>query len=290
MIIAVVLINAVVGFLQEGRAEQALERDRTRCVAPRAAGAARRPAPGCGRSPTWCPATSSLLEPGDRVPADLRLLQGARPADRRGGADRRVGRRGEADGGPVAAAAALGDRACMAYSGTLVAAGQGARRGRRDRAARPKSAASARMLGAVAPLATPLLRQIDRFGRRFALLVLGLSARCVRLRGAGARLRLDRGADGGGRHGGRRHPGGAAGGDHHHPGDRRAAHGGAPRDHPPAAGGRDAGCDLGDLHRQDRHADAQRDDGAAAVIAGGTLRGRRATATRRRASLRGARR
>ena len=43
---------------------------------------------------------------------------------------------------------------------------------------------------------------------------------------------------------------------------RRAAHGGAPRHHPPPAGGRDAGRGQRDLHRQDRHAHPQRDGGA----------------------------
>ena len=37
--------------------------------------------------------------------------------------------------------------------------------------------------------------------------------------------------------------------------DRRPAHGGAPRARPPAAGGRDARLRHRDLHRQDRHAD-----------------------------------
>ncbi len=42
---------------------------------------------------------------------------------------------------------------------------------------------------------------------------------------------------------------------------------GARRDHPPPVGGRDAGLDHRDLQRQDRHADAQRDDGRGAVAA-----------------------
>ena len=47
--------------------------------------------------------------------------------------------------------------------------------------------------------------------------------------------------------------------------DRRPADGGAPRAHPPAAGGRDAGLRDRHLHRQDRHAHDRRHDGPRAV-------------------------
>ena len=87
-----------------------------------------------------------------------------------------------------------------------------------------------------------------------------------------------------------------------HARDRRPAHGGAQRGHPPAARGRDARRHLGDLLRQDRHADAQRDDGAArrrrpttrpwstapATRPQGEIDGRRRTTTTRRALARGA--
>ena len=83
-----------------------------------------------------------LLEAGDRVPADLRLLRA------RGLLIDEAVLTGESvavekQEVPVAPDAALGDRLCMAFSGTLVAAGQGTGvvvvTG-----ARPRSAGSAR--------------------------------------------------------------------------------------------------------------------------------------------------
>src|SRR5690606_8156647 len=66
----------------------------------------------------------------------------------------------------VEAPAALGDREGMAYSGTLVAAGQGMglviATGSRTEIGRISS-----LLGGVQSLTTPLLRQINQFGRHF---------------------------------------------------------------------------------------------------------------------------
>ena len=75
----------------------------------------------------------------------------------------------------MAADAPLGDRSGMAYSGTLVVYGQ----------ATGIVVATAsdteighinRMLAGIRNLSTPLLRQIDRFGRYLALTILALSA------------------------------------------------------------------------------------------------------------------
>src|SRR5690606_32914368 len=67
---------------------------------------------------------------------------------------------------PVAANAALGDRSGMAYSGTLVAAGQGmgvvVATGSATEIGRIST-----LIGSVQALTTPLLRQINNFGRRF---------------------------------------------------------------------------------------------------------------------------
>ncbi len=57
---------------------------------------------------------------------------------------------------------------------------------------------------------------------------------------------------------------------HHHPGRRRPAHGAAPRHHQVVASCRDAGLGFGDLLRQDRDFDAQRDDGALAYCRSST--------------------
>ncbi len=74
VILAVVIVNAAIGFLQEGRAENALEAIRS-MIDPsgerdRAMVTGRRSPPsGC------VPGDIVLLEAGDRVPADLRLLR-----------------------------------------------------------------------------------------------------------------------------------------------------------------------------------------------------------------------
>lgn len=72
-IAAVVLVNALVGYIEEGKAEKALEAMQ-RMIAPQAAalrGGERRTVP----VESLVPGDVVLLEAGERVPADLRLLQ-----------------------------------------------------------------------------------------------------------------------------------------------------------------------------------------------------------------------
>ena len=69
----------VIGFIQEGRAEKALAGIREMLSADAQCAARRRL--GDGRRPrTSCPATSSGVRAGDRVPADVRLIQAVQPA------------------------------------------------------------------------------------------------------------------------------------------------------------------------------------------------------------------
>src|SRR5690606_14900127 len=74
--------------------------------------------------------------------------------------------------GTVAADAALGDRTGMAYSGTLVAAGQGigvvVATGGGTEIGRISE-----LIQGVELLTTPLLRQINRFGQRFTWVAIG---------------------------------------------------------------------------------------------------------------------
>src|SRR5690606_17675834 len=112
-----------------------------------------------------------LLEAGDRVPADLRLLRTrSLLIDEAALTGESVAAEKNAE--PVPAAAPLGDRHGMAFSGTLVAAGQGSGvvvATGADTEIGPIST----LIGAVQPLETPLLRQINRFGRRFTWLAIG---------------------------------------------------------------------------------------------------------------------
>ncbi len=103
------------------------------------------------------------MEAGDRVPADLRLLEV------HGLMAQEAVLTGESvpvekSTRAVAADAALGDRAGMAYSGTLITAGQA-----RGLVVATGTATEigriSGLLGEVEPLVTPLVRQMNRFGR-----------------------------------------------------------------------------------------------------------------------------
>ena len=168
VIIAVVVANATIGFIQEGRAEQALAAMRS-LTAPEALvvrdGHRRKvPVRDLVRGDVV------VLEAGDRVPADLRLLR-ARHLLIDEALLTGESLAAEKDNAVVAVDAALGDRPCMAFSGTLVAAGQGTgvvvETGIHSEIGRISA-----LLQSVEPLSTPLLRQIDAFARRFTWLVL----------------------------------------------------------------------------------------------------------------------
>ena len=174
VIIAVVVINATIGFIQEGRAENAL--DAIRAMLTHEASVLRD-----GRRLT-VPVESLvvgdvvLAAAGDRIPADLRLL---RASNLRIEEAVLTGESAPADKSPdpVAADAPLGDRASIAYSGTLVASGQGAGLVVATGAATELGRISA-MVGGVESLTTPLLRQMDAFAKRLTIVILGVAA-CV---------------------------------------------------------------------------------------------------------------
>ncbi|TPW27685.1 cation-transporting P-type ATPase [Martelella alba] len=172
VILAVVVVNAIIGFIQEGKAERAMEairgmlalkasvlRDGTRCSVDGA---------------MLVPGDIVLLEPGDKVPADIRLFQAnglqiqeailtgeSVPAEKHWRA--------------VATAAALGDRGCMAYSGTLVTSGLGrgviVATGPDTQIGRISG-----MLSTVETLTTPLLHQMNAFARWLTFFILLMAA------------------------------------------------------------------------------------------------------------------
>jgi len=172
VILAVVVVNAAIGFVQEGKAEKALEAIRG-MLAPMASvlrdgRRARLPAADL------VPGDVVLLEPGDRVPADLRLL---RAKGLRAEEAALTGESVPVDKGTAAVAAdvPLGDRTAMAYAGTTVAAGQGVGVVVAT-AADTELGRVSTMLEEVEPLTTPLLRQMDVFARWLTLAILALVA------------------------------------------------------------------------------------------------------------------
>ena len=110
VILAVVIVNAVIGFLQEGKAEKAMDAIR-QMLAPAASvlrAGQRRTVPG----EELVPGDIVLLEAGDKVPADLRLTHA------RGLSIQEAILTGESvpvdkSAKPVSAKAALGDRLRM---------------------------------------------------------------------------------------------------------------------------------------------------------------------------------
>lgn len=172
VIVAVVLVNAVVGVLQEGKAEAAMGALRS-LLAPHAR-VLRGGAPQMVDVTALVPGDVVLIEAGDRVPADLRLLsaRALRIDEAALTGESVVADKGSA---PVPADAPLGDRSDMAYSGTLVAAGQGrglvVATGTRTEIGR-----ISQLLGAIAPLTTPLLAQMERFGRQLTVASLLVAA------------------------------------------------------------------------------------------------------------------
>lgn len=171
VIVAVVLVNALVGFLQEGKAERALDAIR-HMLAPQAVvlrEGKRQTVPGS----ELVPGDRVWLEAGERVPADLRLyrchglqLQEALLT----GESLPVEKQTEA----VAEQAALGDRSCMAYSGTLVSSGQGMGIVVAT-ASQTELGRISGLLDQVNTLTTPLLEQMAQFAKWLTLMILLLA-------------------------------------------------------------------------------------------------------------------
>jgi magnesium-transporting ATPase (P-type) len=168
VILAVVMVNAIVGFVQEGKAEKALNAIR-KMISPHAS-AFRDGQRASVPVADLVPGDVVLLEAGDRVPADLRLTRA------RGLLIEEAVLTGESVAAekqedPVAPDASLGDRLCMAFSGTLVAAGQGSGIVVATGGATEIGRISA-LISGVEQLTTPLLRQITHFARRFVWFVI----------------------------------------------------------------------------------------------------------------------
>ncbi len=171
VIAAVVLLNATIGFVQEGRAENAMEAI-SAMIDPHVSvlrGGQRLTI----AADAAVPGDIVLLEAGDRVPADLRLVKAssliADEAILTGESvpvDKRVA--------PVAADVPLGDRFSMAFSGSFITAGQGTgmvvATGARTELGRIST-----MIGNVEQLTTPLIRQMNHFARQVTVAVLGIA-------------------------------------------------------------------------------------------------------------------
>lgn len=172
VIVAVILGNAIVGFLQEGRAEAAMDAIKD-MLAPHAAVLrdGRRTSVDASE---LVPGDIVLVEAGDRVPADLRLIE-ARSLRVEEAALTGESVPVDKASDPVASNAALGDRSSMLFSGTLVAAGTGRGVVVATGMATEIGKISG-MLQKVETLSTPLVRQMDVFARWLTLFILIVAA------------------------------------------------------------------------------------------------------------------
>src|SRR5215813_2389442 len=160
IILGVVILNGLLGFIQEGRAEKALDsiRNMLSAEARTLRGAETRMI----AADEMVPGDVVLLESGDKVPADLRLgdvknlrTEEAALTGESVPADKSIE--------PVSAKATVGDRASMAFSGTMVVSGRAngvvVATGKETELGRINQ-----LLTEVSALETPLLRQIKKFG------------------------------------------------------------------------------------------------------------------------------
>ncbi|MGE3255352.1 cation-transporting P-type ATPase [Pseudonocardia sp.] len=172
VILGVVLLNAVVGFVQEAKAEAALEGlrslVRTRAVVIREGHRETVP------SDELVPGDLVVLDAGDKVPADLRL---ARQAELRIDESALTGESLPAskDEAVLPEAIPVADRRNMAYSGSLVTTGSGAgvvvATGGDTELGKIH-----RLVGGAANLATPLTRKLAEFSRILTVAILALAA------------------------------------------------------------------------------------------------------------------
>lgn len=168
VIFAVVLINALIGFVQEGKAEKALEAVRSMLASH--ANVLRAGERRNIDAHELVPGDIVLLESGDKIPADIRLtrVKNLRVTEAAlTGESVPVEKNTEA----VDEEASIGDRSCMAYSGTQVAFGQAhgivVETGNRTEIGRIGS-----MVGEIQTLSTPLTRRLDQFARRITAFIL----------------------------------------------------------------------------------------------------------------------
>ena len=172
VIFGVVLVNALVGFVQEGRAAKALDAIRT-LLAPRAT-VMREGRRVSVAADEVVPGDLVLIEPGDRAPADLRLV---RHRSLRNQESVLTGESAPVEKAisPVAPGSVLGEQSSMAFAGTLIVAGQGAG----IAVATGSSTEIGRiseLVSSVQPLTTPLLRQMEEFAGRLTTVILAASA------------------------------------------------------------------------------------------------------------------
>lgn len=172
VIFAVTIINALIGFVQESKAENALAAltasVSTEATVLRSGQTMRVP------SSQIVPGDLVLLASGDKVPADLRLVDASNlTVDESGLTGESIPV--EKDTQSLNSETALADRANIAYAGSLVASGQGQ--------GLVVAIANTTEMGRISQMMqqstdteTPITRKINKFSHKLLYVVLGLAA------------------------------------------------------------------------------------------------------------------
>jgi magnesium-transporting ATPase (P-type) len=172
VILAVVVINAAIGYVQEGKAEAAL--DAIRGMLSLKATVLRDGSRKRIGADDLVPGDIVLLESGDRVPADLRVVEATNLHVEEAmltGESVPVQKKDSA----VAEDAALGDRHSMLFSGTSITRGR-AKGVVIGTGLDTEVGRIGTMLSTVQTLTTPLLRAINKFGKILSIAILGVGA------------------------------------------------------------------------------------------------------------------
>ncbi len=172
VILAVVIINAVIGFIQEGKAEKALE-SISKMLSLEAV-VKRNGDKKTIQAEELVPGDIILLKSGDKIPADVRLFK---IKDLQVEESPLTGESTAVDKttDPVEEDAILGDQTSMAFSGTVVtygkatgvvvATGSDSEIGKINK-----------MISEVEDITTPLLQQIENFGKWLSIIILVITA------------------------------------------------------------------------------------------------------------------
>ncbi|MGD9153358.1 MAG: cation-transporting P-type ATPase [Gammaproteobacteria bacterium] len=168
VILGVVILNAIIGFIQEGKAEKAL--DAIRNLLSLQAVVVRDGRRQTVLAENLVPGDIVFLSPGDKVPADLRLLNTKNLQIQEAiltGESNPVEKTSES---VAETTSNLGDRVSMTYSGTLVTYGRGVgvvvATGEKTEIGRISE-----MITEATSLETPLLKQMNVLGRWISLII-----------------------------------------------------------------------------------------------------------------------